>query len=153
MIDREKLCKLMRMTESENDGEALNALRAANRMLLAEQINWFEVLGMPRGKRQAPYDPTRKTPEQANEGRRKAAEWARAEDRKAREAQMEKVYDPNIGTMFAEVKVRLQSLAKSEPSLATLLHAMQESYLQEGYLTKQQYDALKRTYRIVKEPK
>jgi hypothetical protein len=148
MIDREKLCKLMRMTESENDGEALNALRAANRMLLAEQVNWFEVLGMPRGKRQTPYDPTRKTPEQANEERRKAAEWARAEDRKAREAQMEKVYDPNIGTMFAYVKAH-----NRESSLATLLHAMQEYYLQEGYLNKQQYDALKRTYLIVKEHK
>jgi hypothetical protein len=39
-----KLKKLMMMTTSSNDGECLNALRLANGMLMAENVNWDEVL-------------------------------------------------------------------------------------------------------------
>lgn len=39
-----KFIKLMMMTTSENDGEALNALRMANAQLAAANINWEEFL-------------------------------------------------------------------------------------------------------------
>lgn len=47
-MDRERLTKLLAMTTSDNDGEALNALRMANKLLAAEQLTWEEVLGQPQ---------------------------------------------------------------------------------------------------------
>lgn len=49
MLDRAKLTKLLAMTTSDSDGEALNALRLANRMLTAEKLTWEEVLSAPAG--------------------------------------------------------------------------------------------------------
>lgn len=43
-MDREKLAKLLAMTTSDNDHEALAALRMANKMLTAERATWGEVL-------------------------------------------------------------------------------------------------------------
>jgi Protein of unknown function (DUF2786) len=57
-MDKERLTKLMRMTTSPNDGEALNALRKANELLKAAKMDWQQVLnsaassGMPQ-----PYKP------------------------------------------------------------------------------------------------
>jgi len=43
-VDREKLVKLLAMTTSKNDHEALAALRMANKLLSAEKLTWREVL-------------------------------------------------------------------------------------------------------------
>jgi hypothetical protein len=44
MIDRERLIKLMMMTTSSNDGEALAAVRKANSLLAANQSNWHDFI-------------------------------------------------------------------------------------------------------------
>lgn len=44
LADFQRLKKLMGLTFSEADGEALNALRAANRLLVAERLTWERVL-------------------------------------------------------------------------------------------------------------
>lgn len=43
MINIPKLIKLMAMTTSDRDGEALNAVRLANRMLAHEHLTWEDV--------------------------------------------------------------------------------------------------------------
>lgn len=45
-MDRDRLVKLLAMTTSDNDGEALNALRMANKMLAAEKMTWEQVLAV-----------------------------------------------------------------------------------------------------------
>lgn len=46
-MDREKLAKLLALTASDNDHEALAAMRAANRMLKAADKAWEDVLEGP----------------------------------------------------------------------------------------------------------
>lgn len=43
-MDREKLAKIMAMTTSDTDPEALAALRMANKLLAAEKLTWEDVL-------------------------------------------------------------------------------------------------------------
>lgn len=40
-----RLTKLLMMTTSDNDGEALVALRKANEMMRAKKISWMDVFG------------------------------------------------------------------------------------------------------------
>lgn len=47
LADFEKLIKFMGMTGSSADGEALNAMRLANNMLMRSNLSWEEIL---RGK-------------------------------------------------------------------------------------------------------
>jgi Protein of unknown function (DUF2786) len=42
---RDKLAKLLGMSQSSHDGEALNAVRLANRMLAKHKLTWREALG------------------------------------------------------------------------------------------------------------
>lgn len=44
MLDRERLIKIMGLTTSNSDGEALSALRKANEILAGEKLTWAEVL-------------------------------------------------------------------------------------------------------------
>lgn len=44
MLDRERLAKILAMTTSTHDGEALNAIRKANEMIKGEKLTWDEVL-------------------------------------------------------------------------------------------------------------
>lgn len=46
-LDREKLTKLLAMTTSTNDHEALAALRLANAMLTREKLSWEQALAAP----------------------------------------------------------------------------------------------------------
>lgn len=43
-LDKAKFVKVMALTTSDKDGEALAALRIANKMLAAEKMTWGEVL-------------------------------------------------------------------------------------------------------------
>ncbi len=44
---RDRLTKLLGMTQSSHDGEALNAVRLANRMLAENRLTWREALCGP----------------------------------------------------------------------------------------------------------
>lgn len=46
-LDRAKLTKLLALTQSDMNHEALGAVRAANRMLAAEKLTWEQVLAQP----------------------------------------------------------------------------------------------------------
>ena len=46
-IDRERLIRLLRMTESDRDAEALIAIRKTNAMLKANGASWSDVIELP----------------------------------------------------------------------------------------------------------
>ena len=53
-IDRERLVRLLRMTESDRDAEALIAIRKSNELLRAHGMNWSDVVSPPTPVEQAP---------------------------------------------------------------------------------------------------
>jgi hypothetical protein len=57
-IARERLIRLLRMTESDRDAEALIAIRKANAMLKANRASWSDVIDLPAsaGPQAAPTD-------------------------------------------------------------------------------------------------
>jgi hypothetical protein len=46
-IDKERLIRLLRMTESDRDAEALIAIRKTNAMLKANGASWSDVIDLP----------------------------------------------------------------------------------------------------------
>jgi hypothetical protein len=46
-IDRERLIRLLRMTESDRDAEALIAIRKTNAMLKKNGMSWSDVIDLP----------------------------------------------------------------------------------------------------------
>ena len=46
-IDRERLVRLLRMTESDRDAEALIAIRKSNELLRAHRTSWADVIDLP----------------------------------------------------------------------------------------------------------
>ena len=53
-IDRERLIRLLRMTESDRDAEALIAIRKTNAMLRQHGVGWSEVIDLPL-RAEAPF--------------------------------------------------------------------------------------------------
>lgn len=47
-LDRERLIKILGLTTSSSDGEALSALRKANEIIAGEKLTWADVLA-PQG--------------------------------------------------------------------------------------------------------
>jgi hypothetical protein len=47
-IDRERLIRLLRMTESDRDAEALIAIRKSNAMLRKNGMSWSDVIDLPQ---------------------------------------------------------------------------------------------------------
>lgn len=48
MLDRVRLAKVLAMTTSNHDGEALSAVRKANDILKSENLTWSDLLGQAR---------------------------------------------------------------------------------------------------------
>ena len=46
-IDKERLVRLLRMTESDQDAEALIAIRKSNDLLRAHRTSWADVIDLP----------------------------------------------------------------------------------------------------------
>jgi hypothetical protein len=47
-LDRERLIKLLNLTESEYDAEALNAIRSSNAFLRKHRTTWADLLALPQ---------------------------------------------------------------------------------------------------------
>jgi hypothetical protein len=47
-IDKERLIRLLRMTESDRDAEALIAIRKSNELLRASKMSWSDVIDLPK---------------------------------------------------------------------------------------------------------
>jgi hypothetical protein len=58
-LDRNHLVKLLNMTSSEHDAEALNAIRHADALLRRHGTTWVDLLTLPQGSARAPQPEAR----------------------------------------------------------------------------------------------
>jgi hypothetical protein len=78
-MDMEKLIKILGMTGSAHDGEALSALRMAQRLMAANGKTWKDLIGAPRAQ-QPGWDPFAHARENAAREAVREAERARARE-------------------------------------------------------------------------
>jgi hypothetical protein len=125
--NRERLAKLLELTRSNSDGEALTAMRMANAMLKAANKSWSDIL-LPQKQ---PTPPPRPEPEWDNFERHVRGHGGNA---------------GNIHTGRAEV------IAMFNRAKATAVYPYQLEFIRnlmtwwddKAYLTKAQFDGLKR---------
>lgn len=153
-LDMKKLIKLMRMTEASNDGEALNALRLANKMLKAAGKHWGDVLHSPAFAASHSLLDELSQHMKRTGGRDEFEGGMRGFARKYgapassmrdhvrhREASKEQVRGPDIDRMLATLRGR-----QHEMSFLMFLASVTKFYADKGYLTRPQYDAVKKAY-------
>jgi hypothetical protein len=114
-IDFEKFIKLMMMTTSDHDHEALVALRKANAMLDSVDRNWEELL---RGKvtMQVPWPSSGKSSQRHTDA-------------------------GEINAMFSE----LMTTVPYNSSFRVFIEDVHDWWERKGFLTNAQYNALKRS--------
>lgn len=134
MIDRARLSKLMGLTTSVHDGEALNALRMANKMLSEAKLSWFEVLGSPTTR--APDYRTPPSKRGAGDTRRYGtrAPQGRAKDES-------RWTGPEIAPMLDAL-----SRGRHDLSTMTFIASLTDHWERRGFLTTAQYEVLKRMH-------
>lgn len=62
-LDRERLLRLLRMTESDQDAEVLTAIRKSNALLRANGRTWSDVIGRPGEPGYEFFEPGPQAPE------------------------------------------------------------------------------------------
>lgn len=135
-LDLKKLTMIMRMTESGSDGEALNAVRLANRMLAADGKHWGDVLvGSAHPTRTAPD--WRTPPSKRKRGAGDTTRYGRAASQR-REQDERRVSSSDIDVMLAELGSR-----RHDMSTMMFIASLNDWWERNGYLTGPQYDALK----------
>lgn len=134
-VDREKLIKLMRMTESNADGEALNALRLANKMLSAAGLHWGNILGNGGTDRSHMVPPSKR----GFNNKPSTSRYGRAAPRQSYQGDKGKNHDEVIADW-------LNILAKRRHSIdfQMFLGSVTNFWEKNGYLTDAQYDAIRR---------
>ena len=135
MLDRPKLIKLMMMTTTQNDGEALTAIRKANVMLKVNNVSWSSLLDVPTSapRRPAPPPPKRKPSGPMGRGTSGPA----ASNRQTFD-------DPSIPRM-------IQSLLRdTKGSFRDFVERMDDAWNEYGHLTGPQYDAILNAYEMAK---
>ena len=120
VIDVERLAKLMMMTTSNFDGEALVAMRKANSMLTASKRNWQDILlARPEPQRQQERPRTKKTK-------------TKQEDPRA----------PLINKMFAKL---FETVAEGS-TFREFVDSVHSHWVKKGVLSEKQYAAIHRAY-------
>lgn len=127
-MDKERLTKLMALTTSDNDGEALNALRMANKMLMAERLTWEEILGETRQQisisiHRQPMNGSYEAPE----------DWTPPH------LKDKATLDHIFRTIYAK-------LGPSESGFKEFIDSVHKWYRARGFVTQAQYHALRRAY-------
>lgn len=133
-IDLTKLVRILRMTESSSDGEALNALRAANAMLKSDGKTWEDVIHwLPR--------PTLTV--SVKERRRGRGDTTRY-GAKASQSMPE----DNTRHQGSDINVMMGTVSQQKHDVSTLMMVagMRSDWEKNGYLTGNQYEALRRLY-------
>jgi hypothetical protein len=135
-LDHARLVKLMRMTEANNDGEALNALRLANRLLKNAGKHWGDVIPDPAVAERTLFEAftykARGTPHAYGQPLR------RAHPPKPSGGQRR---DSDIGVMLGVLATR-----RHDMGFLMFLAGVTKDFKDKGYLTNAQYDAVKRAY-------
>ena len=126
-FDVTRLVKLMMMTTSSNDNEALIAMRKANAVLGASQKNWQDILLTPFARR--PEPPPQPQPQQQQ---RRKPDPKPAPDPKA--ALIEQMFE----TLLKEVP--------PEADFRTFVLSVHQQWRKKGRLTDKQYRAIRKSY-------
>lgn len=130
MLDRERLIKLMMMTTSTNDAEAVAAVRKANSLLASEKTNWSDFINGVPSPRPAP--PPRPPMRPAGRG---TSEAAARHDR------------PQSRFTDKEIPRMLSSLLRdSKGGFRDFVESINDHWCNKGYLTERQYEAVVNAY-------
>ncbi len=141
-MELEKFTKIMRLCESDQDGEALAALRKANAMLKSAGLNWAEFLARPPGNTQR-ENPIRDRPRNTHYYHSPAPEsdaLKRARERNARDHQKRDEVAHMLRACLAGVK----------GSGLSFIRSLDEAFRSYGKLTDNQERALRKFYRNLK---
>jgi hypothetical protein len=133
-VDKTKLAKLLAMTTSTHDGEALNAIRMANSMLVVAGLTWTDVLTTEHTLN---ISVRRQAPAQSYEGSQD--EWSPPHLR-------DKVI---IDTMFRGLYAQPRS---SNEEFWQWMDSVHNYWRQHERLTPRQYQALRRCYQRLRTP-
>jgi hypothetical protein len=123
-----RLVKLMMMTTSDNDAEALAAMRKANVLLDAVGLNWDELLAEP------PEPEPRRCEHKAQPGRRRGEPPTSAHVR-ASDGYMRDEVDAMFATVYAAAYL-------SDASQA-FVNGLHDYWTERGFLTERQYEVLR----------
>jgi hypothetical protein len=133
-FDTKKLIMIMRMTESGSDGEALNAVRLANRMLKADGKTWQDVIGLT-SKPTITVSPDYRTPP-SKRGKGNTSRYGRRADQR-RPDDGNKHTGSDIDSMLSALGSR-----KHEVSTLMFIAGLRDFWERNGFLTTPQYEAL-----------
>jgi hypothetical protein len=155
----EKLRRLMMLTSSDKDGEALAALRMAQKVLVEAKVNWAEVLSGVGGPvftvkpQQWTWGDDLKTAQATAEmrARREQAERVAAAAKEAaeREARRREAEAAARWEFAPEVADMLSALldAGLPPSIEDFVVSISKQFVARGRLTDKQLMALRRIHR------
>lgn len=142
-MDRDRLTKLMMMTTSASDGEAVIALRKANAMLKESGINWQEIL---LGRQATMRGPVR--PDPSPPPRRSPPPPPPPSQRGKKKGVSSKAYDdePDLrdADMITSVIEHLLETVNPTTGYYAYVERMQKTFEKKGRLTVAQFDGLKR---------
>lgn len=128
-MDREKLIKVLALTSSDVDGEALAAIRTANKILAAEGTTWGDLLKEPP-----------RTTINISTGRTPAAGTYKSDEDWVPPHLKDQVI---INMMFRAVYAQPRGTADDFWKFVDSIH---ERWRKHGNLSQGQYAALKRSY-------
>ncbi len=127
--------KLMMMTSSANDGEALVAIRKANAILAEANVNWEQFLAALDQQSRASYmtPPSKRPYQPPQQAQRPTTPWHDIMGDKHTDADQ-------INRFF------YQAFARTHPgsSFYEFLHSVHQFWQQRDYLTDAQFQAIKR---------
>lgn len=129
------LIKLMLMTTSPHDGEALNAIRKANAILAEANVNWAEFLAAVETTKAAAPDQSYRTPP----SQRRHKNDDNAFTNVGGGGSGEKFNDPAVIDPLFE-----KAFAKSSGSFSGFLESVFDWWTEKGFLTEKQFYAIKR---------
>lgn len=164
-MDLSRLTKLLALTASDSDGEALNAIRAANALLKKHNLSWCQVITITvpnvvidrtgeaqRRRGASAFDDEfmeilrqakRQQQSQAQSNLREKA----AREAAARQAQAN-------GTTLYDLMLRMCiEHYRGQPQQLAILENIRGFFHKNGYLTQGQRELLERFWNIVKETK
>lgn len=134
-IDRARLARVLEMMSSTHDGEALNAARAATKMVRDAGVTWEQVLSGRTGAPGMPSAPDYRTPP----SKRGTTRYGRPAPKQSKDER--RVTGDDIDTMLSEVGAR-----RLEVSTMMFVAGLLQDWERKGYLTVPQYEALFRLH-------
>lgn len=139
-LDRKRLIQFMGMTGSDADGEALTAIRMANRLIKEANMSWAELLAAKPPPLGMPVTDWRTRP-----SKRKAGAGTSQYGRPAPRHR----HNPDVGRNSGDdIQEMLAALATKRLEMSTMmfLASLNTHWETKGYLTDPQYDALKQMH-------